>query len=47
VRERHAQLRLEGRSAFPESALTTFMGDLDPDHEASREMRRLAEIEDE
>jgi hypothetical protein len=40
-------LRPEGRRAFPESALTMLTADLDPDHEASREIRRLAEIEDE
>ena len=44
ARARLAELRLEGRTAFPESALTTFMADLDPDHEASKEMRRLAKI---
>jgi len=39
-----AELRLEGRTAFPESAVTTLMVNLDPDYEASRDMR-LAKIE--
>lgn len=43
-RARLAELRLEGRTAFPESVLTTFMADMDPDHEASIKMRRLAKI---
>lgn len=41
--------RIEGRTDFPESAPTMFMTDLDPDHEASREMRlaqrELAKLE--
>ena len=35
ARARRAELRLEGRTAFPESALTMFMADLGAEHEAS------------
>jgi hypothetical protein len=45
----HAALSCERREAdrLLESALTVFMADVAPDHEASREVRRLAKIEDE
>jgi hypothetical protein len=44
-----AVLSCERREAdrLPESALTVVMAELSPNHGASREMRRLAEIEDE
>ena len=43
ARPRRAELRLEGSTGFPESGPTTFIVDLDPDHEASQSASRRAD----